>query len=69
VVNAKKVIIFGQYGVEKVRLDAVRALRGAVTGRAYFWRKPGVAVKMDIRDYTAEFGTQQEVENDESTDA
>ena len=61
--KARKKIVFGEYGVIKHRLDAVTELRGPVTGRAYLWRKPGVAVKMDKRDFEALFEQPEEVLN------
>ena len=60
----KKLIVWGEYGIVKQRLDEVREVRGPVTGRVYLWRKPGVAVKMDARDHAALFGVEQNKEND-----
>ena len=59
--KAKKAIIFGEQGVIKVRLDEVKEFRGAITGRAYFWHKPGMALKMDARDHAAAFPPEKPV--------
>jgi len=75
--KAKKAIIFGAQGVVKMRLDEVKEIRGAVTGRAYFWHKPGMALKMDKRDHAAAFPPEKlaratkkrEVKDGESTNA
>ena len=60
----KKLIVWGEYGIIKQRLDEVREVRGPVTGRAYLWHKPGAAVKMDARDHAVLFGVEQNKENE-----